>query len=119
MIKTCKADHDTFIHHVAALDPCCPVSGNPRPGSTMRVSYKPTAGVVLPVEALEEMAREYVGGFGAIRAQEEMMQDIAGRCASIVGAPVRLRASLVIRPPYGGIDQMMRITVRAVPESPV
>lgn len=117
MIRTCAASSDTAIHHIVDVPPCCPVSGNPKIGSTLRVSYLPTAGVVVPVEALAEMVSEYVGGFGRIRAQEEMIQSIAQRCADAVSVPVRVRADLAIAPPFGGDDQRMIVTARAKPET--
>lgn len=113
MIRTCRADQATYVHHVVDVPPCCPVSGNPRPGSTITVSYRPTAGLVLPVEGLSAMVGQYVGGFGAIRAQEEMIQSIAARCVALVKVSVRVRADLVIAPPDGGDDQRMIVKCRA------
>ena len=69
----------------------------------------------MPVEALEIMISEYVGGFGAIRAQEEMIQSIAQRCADEVRARVRVRADLLISPPYGGEVQRMVVSVVSRP----
>lgn len=115
MIRTCSADPVTYVHHIADVPPCCPVSGNPRPGSTIAVRYRPAAGLVLPVEDLSAMVGQYVGGFGAVRAQEEMIQSIAARCAALVKVSVRVRADLVITPPDGGDDQRMVVTCRATP----
>ena len=112
--RTCKASTSaaTIVHHLIPLPPCCPVSGNPRPGSTLRLSYAPSAGIVMPVEDLAAMAAEYVGGLGPIRAQEEMIQHIAARCAAVVRASVRVRADLLILPPDGGDMQGMIVSVR-------
>ena len=88
------------------------MSKNPRPGSTIRVSYLPMD-VVVPVEALEERVREYIGGFESIRGMEEMIQDIALWCAEETGVRVRVVADLFIQPPYGGDLQTMRVSARS------
>jgi hypothetical protein len=117
MLRTCATDQRTVVHHVVSLPRCCPVSGNPQPGSRLRVSYTPTAGLVVPVEDLADMVEQYVGGLGGIRAQEEMIQHIAARCAAGVRVPVRARADLQIAPPFGGEQQRMVVSVRAIPKN--
>lgn len=112
MTRKCKADIDAFVSHLVPIPECCPVSHNPRPGSTVRVSYLPKQ-LVVPVEALEERVRCYVGGFESIRGMEEMIQDIAKWCADETGVSVRAVADLVIQPPYGGLEQTMRVSARA------
>jgi hypothetical protein len=112
MIRTCDPSIKTRITHTVMLPPCCPVSGNPLAGSTLSLTYSPTAGVVLPVEDLAAMVSEYVGGLGSIRAMEEMIQHIAVRCAGIVGVAVDVRAELVINPPFGGDNQKMIVECR-------
>lgn len=114
MVRTCAPDTKTFVSHTAPIPPCCPVSGNPKAGSTVRVSYLPR-GVVVPVEILEERVRGYVGGFESIRGMEEMIQDIARWCAEETGVRVRAVADLVIQPPYGGEMQTMRVSARCTP----
>lgn len=115
MIRTCDATISTQIEHEAALPVCCPISKNPRPGSIVRIGYAPKAGIVLPVEDLAAMVAEYVGGFRSIRAMEEMIQDIARRCADIVKTTVFADADLIIAPPFGGEMQKMRVKVEATP----
>ena len=105
---------DTAVHHVVALPACCPKTGNPLAGSTIRVSYRPR-GVVLPVEQLNDMASEYIGGHEDVREMETMIQHMATRMADVVGASVRVRADLIIRPPYGGDNQRMVVSVRCAP----
>ena len=117
MIRTCATDQRTFVHHVVSVPRCCPVSGNPQPGSLLRVSYAPVAGLVVPVEALEELVEQYVGGLGSVRAQEEMIQHLAARCADSVRVPVRARADLLIAPPFGGEQQRMVVSAHARPKS--
>lgn len=109
-MRVCDPRRETVVHHVVNLHPCCPVSGNPKEGSQLQVSYRPKAGVVFPVEDLAEMAHGYVGGRYQIRNMEEMIQDIADRISEIVRSDVRAVARLIISPPYGGDDQHMRVT---------
>lgn len=111
-MRTCNPSVPSFVSHSVPLPVCCPVSKNPRPGSTVRVSYLPTDTVV-PVEALEEHVRLYVGGFENIRGMEEMIQDIALWCAEETGVRVRAVADLIIQPPYGGELQTMRVSARS------
>jgi hypothetical protein len=112
MTRTCLTTTPVFVSHTVDIPTCCPVSGNPRPGSTIRVSYL-AYGVVMPVEDLVDMMAEYVGGRGTIRGMEEMIQEIAQRCAKETGVKVHARADLILTPPYGGADQRMRVTARA------
>lgn len=112
MTRTCDPTIAAFVSHSVPVPECCPVSHNPRPGSAVRVSYRPKR-VVVPVEALEERVRGYVGGFESIRGMEEMIQDIARWCAQETGVAVRVVADLVIQPPYGGEIQQMRVSARS------
>lgn len=113
MKRVCDAVVPAFVSHELPLPQCCPVSGNPFPGSTLRVSYLP-AGTVVPVENLAAWIDEYRGGneMRSIRNMEEMIQDIAVRCADEVGVAVRVVANLQIKPPYGGDMQTMRVSAR-------
>lgn len=111
-MRTCDPTVSSFVSHAVPIPECCPVSKNPRPGSTIRVSYLPRD-IVVPVEALEERVRGYIGGFESIRGMEEMIQDIARWCAEETGVRVRAVADLVIQPPYGGELQTMRVSARA------
>lgn len=116
MTRTCDATIPAFISHTVPLPVCCPVSANPRPSSTLRVSYLPR-GVVLPVEDLASWVGEYVDGHpSGVRNMEEMVQDIARRVSASTGVRVRAVADLRIRPPFGGEDQTMRVSARATPE---
>ncbi|HQT65950.1 MAG TPA: hypothetical protein PLO16_15735 [Acidocella sp.] len=108
------SDIDTAVHHIVDVPPCCPRSGNPLAGSKLWVSYRPR-GVVFPVEALADMVAEYVGGHGAVREMEGMVQHIASRVSEIVGVRVRCRANLIIRPPFGGENQKMIVTAIGQP----
>lgn len=112
MIRTCQPDTKTFVSHSVPIPQCCPVSGNPLPGSKLTVCYIPNA-TVFPVENLAAFVSEYVGGRGETRGMEEMVQELAIRVRDVVGAPVRAFADLVIQPPYGGEHQTMRVAARA------
>jgi hypothetical protein len=101
--------------HVLELPPCCPVSKNPRPGSTLTICYRP-CGTVLEVGALYAYIHQYKGGLrdalGAIvvRDMEGMVSLIAQHCADAVGVPVSVCAHLVIAP-----KQRMYVLVRKTP----
>lgn len=111
-MRTCDPNTRSFVSHSVPLPQCCPVSGNPMPGSKLTVSYTP-AGVVFPVEDLAAFVAEYVGGRGEVRGMEEMIQELANRVHSVVGVNVRAVADLIINPPFGGATQTMRVTARA------
>lgn len=111
-MRTCDQKTAAFVSHSAPIPQCCPVSGNPLPGSKVTVSYVP-AGVVFPVEDLAAFVAEYVGGRGSVRGMEEMIQELANRVRDAVGVRVRASADLIINPPFGGGQQTMRVTARA------
>jgi hypothetical protein len=115
-VRTCLPDVPSVIVHRVPLPACCPVSGNPLAGSTLTMAYLPT-GRVFPVEWLEDLIREYVGGHASrnIRNMEEMVQDLAKRAAAITLVPVRVRADLRINPPQGGTVQDLHMTARGRP----
>jgi len=118
MLRTCDDDVPTFVSHSVNLPRCCPVSGNPAPGSTLSVSYIPK-GVVLPVEELAAWVEEYVGGHPSGRREmEAMIQHLAKRVAEIVNVRVKVVADLNIAPPFGGDQQKMKVRVRAIPAQP-
>ena len=114
MIRSCNAHVPIFLSHSTPIPQCCPVSGNPLPGSKLTVCYRPDD-VVFPVEDLASFVSEYVGGRGDIRGMEEMIQELAVRVRDVVRVPVRAYADLVIKPPFGGDQQTMRVSARATP----
>lgn len=85
------------ITHRVPLPRCCPVSGNPQPGSELVIRYRPR-GAVLELYALDRYIRGYVGGSGEVRSMETMIQQIAKDCAGVLGVRVRVRAVLVLQP---------------------
>lgn len=100
--------------HTIKLPTMCPVSGNPRKGSTLTVTYQPS-GWCLEVYSLRRVAKTFVGGFqgagpySADRNMEGAVATLAKMCADAVGVPVRATADLVLD--AGG----MTLTVEAVP----
>jgi hypothetical protein len=112
MVRSCLTDIPISVVHTVDVPVCCPASSNPKPGSKMTISYHPT-GIVMPVEDLAAMANQYIGGRDEIRGMEEMIQDIARRVHEVVGVPVKVNASLIIGPPFGGTVQGMDIIARA------
>lgn len=101
--------------HTLAIPPCCPVSRNPRPGSTITISYRPH-GTSLEVAALYAYIDQFDGGLKdesgtvIVRNMEEMIQRIAIDCAAATGVPVGVTANLLIAP-----KQAMYLLVRAKP----
>ncbi|NTG86176.1 hypothetical protein G6L15_08455 [Agrobacterium rhizogenes] len=114
MTRTCNRAIPSFVSHTVPIPSCCPVSGNPLRGSKLTVCYAPDE-IVFPVEDLASFVAEYVGGRGDIRGMEEMIQELATRVRDIVHVPVRSFADLLIRPPFGGDIQTMRVAARAKP----
>lgn len=114
MTRTCKQNTPIFVSHSVPLPQCCPVSGNPLPGSVLKVFYFPNK-TVFPVENLASFISEYVNGHALrdVRNMEEMIQDLAERVCEEVGVNVRATADLLIQPPYGGDQQTMRVSARA------
>lgn len=95
--------------HTLALPACCPVSGNPHPGSRLTLSYRAKA-AVLEVFSLRAYVDSYVGGRGEVRSMEAMIQTIAADCAAVLGVPVVAVADLMLFP-----SQEMRLVCCARP----
>lgn len=97
-----------------ALPPCCPVSGNPRPGSTLTISYQPTCEVI-DVLTLTRWVRSFRGGSpSGTRTMEAMIIDLAQMCADHTRVDVEAVAECLID---AGLPerQRMRIECVAVP----
>src|ERR1700758_1223969 len=97
----------THHEHELGLPACCPVSGNPRPGSTITISYEGNEGF-LEVASLRAFIDSYVGGKGDVRSMEGMLQEIAQACAEVLKVQVTLKSNLLIEP-----GQIMRVTCYA------
>lgn len=83
--------------HILAIPPCCPYSGNPLDGSTIKITYSPLDHV-LEVAALRAFVDSYKGGKGKIRSMEGMIQSITQECANAVKVCVEVVAILKIAP---------------------
>jgi NADPH-dependent 7-cyano-7-deazaguanine reductase QueF len=96
--KRCHRMEET---HVLTVPQCCPISGNPLPGSVLRIRYEPRH-LILEVASLRAYVDSYKGGKGDIRSMEGMVQAITQDCANAVQAACYVRAELNIAP-----DQQM------------
>ncbi len=91
----------TWQTHTVALPPCCPVSDNPREGSTLEVRYR-SCGEVLEVYSLRQVVERFRGGwrgtdrYPAERNMEGMIGTLAQMCADALGRYVRVHASVVL-----------------------
>lgn len=92
--KRCHRMEET---HVLPLSPACPFSGNPRPGSKLRIKYEPKD-KILEVASLRKYVDSYKGGKGDIRSMEGMVQAITQDCANATGVACYVRAELIIEP---------------------
>jgi len=98
------------LENVLPLPECCPVSRNPRPGSTLTIRYRPGPWV-LEVYSLKAHVQRFVGGHpDGTRNMEAMIQRIAQDCADLLEIPVFCHAHLLLHP-----DQEMRLSVTANP----
>jgi NADPH-dependent 7-cyano-7-deazaguanine reductase QueF len=87
--------------HTIELPPCCPISGNPQPGSTLTLSYRP-AGWCIEVYSLRQLVDRFRGGwkgtdrYPAERNMEGMIALVAQMAADALNVRVRGRAALVL-----------------------
>ena len=82
--------------HWLPLPQCCPVSGNPQPGSFIGICYVPSRSF-LEVYSLRKYVTEYVGGRDGVRDMEGMVQQIAQDCANEMGVYVYGGALIVLQ----------------------
>lgn len=82
--------------HILPLPRCCPVSGNPQPGSALLIMYQPVA-AFLEVYSLRKYVDQFVGGFGNVRDMEGMIQTIAKTCAQVLGTLVTVGALIYLQ----------------------
>lgn len=91
------------------LPPCCPVTGNPQPGSDLVIEYTATEWF-LEVISLHAYVESYVGGRGEVRSMEGMIQQIATDAAECIGVEVTVAARLKLIP-----EQEMSVICVGVP----
>ena len=95
------------------LPPLCPVSGNPRKGSFLVVSYR-AVGAVVDVLDLARWVLEYRGGHAdGTRSAEPMVHALADRLAATTGTEVSVRAVLVVD--AGGVPASVVVRVVGKP----
>ncbi len=92
-----KRCHYTSVTNIINLPSCCPVSGNPEPGSIIEICYV-AIDAVLEVAALQEYIKGYESGRGDVRSMEEMVENITRDCALALGVKVTCTARLNIAP---------------------
>jgi 7-cyano-7-deazaguanine reductase len=105
-----------FMQHAVDIPPCCPVSRNPRPGSTLTVVYRAKE-QVLEVASLYAYLHQFVGGLRAsdgqfvVRDMEGMLLRVAQDCAQAVNVPVRIYARWHVAP-----RQQVKVIARGYPQ---
>lgn len=82
--------------HTLTLPPCCPISGNPQPGSYVLIGYY-ARGAFLEVYSLRKYIESFIGGREQIRDMEGMIQTLATDCAAAIDAPVLCWADIVLQ----------------------
>jgi NADPH-dependent 7-cyano-7-deazaguanine reductase QueF len=113
-LKTVKNEFpnvETEEEHLVFFHGCCPVTKNPRRGSSATITYTPWD-KCLEVASLASYIESYTGGRGEIRSMEGMIQAIASDCSKATGVRVKVFADLILEP-----YQKMRLTCHACPES--
>lgn len=109
----------TVVRNRAGLPVMCPISGNPRAGSDLTLTYRPV-GWVLEVYSIVQLLRRFRGGwpgtaeYPAERNMEGAIQLIAQMSADALGVPVRARASLVLD--AGAMDVVVQAHPRSTSE---
>ena len=96
--------------HIVNVPALCPVTGNPQPGSTLTVTYKPGA-KLLELYSLTEYVHSFVG-HETVRDIEHFAQTLAQGCADTLGVPVSVRAHFVLH-----LDQIVKLRIKATPGS--
>lgn len=94
---------DMLEEHILNIPPCCPVSKNPRPGSTITIRYRPV-GKSLEIASLIAYIHSFRGGLYdgtgqlVVRDMEGMIGRIAEDCKQVVGVSVQVEADLELLP---------------------
>lgn len=86
----------SFQMHTLDLPRCCPVSGNPQPGSKLYLSYMP-GDHFIEVYSLRQDVYSYVNGRGDVRDMEGMIAMIARDCATAIQVPVLAWAYILLQ----------------------
>lgn len=102
-LRTIHQDNPTMgmVHVTVNLPSCCPISGNPQKGSTLRLSYRQT-GVVLETYSLDSVVKSFKGGFKGVggypeeRNMEGMICLLCKMASDALGTRVRAYADLIL-----------------------
>lgn len=99
-----------FQRHILPLPSCCPVSGNPQPGSEITIVYRATE-KFLEVYSLRKYIDSYIDGHpSGVRDMEGMIQQIAQDCSIAVKTYVRVDATIILQN-----KDRMHLTAKARP----
>ncbi len=88
-------DIHTKTTHLLPFSGLCPISGNPQEGSTIEISYT-AKDLVIEVYSLRAYLDSYIGGRGAVRSMEGMVQNTARDCALAIRTAVRIVAHVIL-----------------------
>ncbi len=106
-IDNARPDLQTQIEHVIDLPILCLRSQNPAAGSTLSISYTPTARI-LELFALDAYIKGYIG-HTLVRDMEYFVQTIADECARVLQVPVECVGQIR----YNGLSMGQNIRVCA------
>lgn len=96
--------------HLVNLPSMCPATGNPQPGSTLTVAYRPKARLI-ELYSLTEYVHSFVG-HPTVRDIEHFAQTLAQDCADALGVAVHVQTHFVLN-----IDQVVKLRIKAMPRS--
>ncbi|GGI79870.1 hypothetical protein [Deinococcus wulumuqiensis] len=108
-IANARPGLEMTVEHVLTLPELCPATRNPKPGSTLTLSY--VGGErLLELFSLDTYVDAFVG-HPVVRDMEFFVQTVAQDAADALGCPVTAAADVS----YHRLRQGQRITVRALP----
>lgn len=82
--------------HILELPQCCPISGNPQPGSTITIRYTCTD-KALEVYSLQQYIDSFIDGREEVRGMEDMIKQIAIDCHAILNILIIIEANLILK----------------------
>ncbi len=83
--------------HILSLPSCCPISGNPKEGSIIKISYT-SKDKAIEVYSLRQYIDSFIGGYDDVRGMEDMIKKIALDCHSVLGISILVKANLILEP---------------------
>lgn len=109
VIANARPDLETDVEHVLHLPELCPMTRNPKPGSTLTLRYRAGA-TLLELFSLDAYIDAFVG-HPVVRDMEFFVQTVAEDAAHALGSEVWAVADVQ----FNRLRQGQRITVRALP----